>query len=237
LTGGARPGADEPGAGLPAREKIMETSYSDMAKLLRDGRRNGRIIICRGEEERAFLNAFIASSGAGNARPPEDAAGDRPDRADAVCGKCGSVRDRKKPAGSGENGVMIILNPPAMVSGMERRKYRDEATELMKKMMAAIDVDMRKCYITSLIKCDPAGPAMSPGGMFKNCEPILEAEIARVAPRVAIVMGDMRPLKRVRDRHAAVSWFAVDHPIALINNPDLKRGAWNTLKLAREAIG
>ncbi|HSV98068.1 MAG TPA: uracil-DNA glycosylase family protein [Spirochaetota bacterium] len=215
----------------------MYTDYSDIAKALRDGRRTGRITICRGEEERAFLKEFVSSPGMAGERPEQGATAGRPGRADgASCGKCGNVRDRKKPAGNGENGVMIILNPPSMVSGMERRKYREEATDLMKKMMAAIDIDIRKCYITSLIKCDPAEPTMSPGGMFRNCEPILEQEIACLAPRVVIVMGDMRPLKRVRDRHTAVSWFAVDHPIALINNPDLKRGAWNTLKLARESI-
>ncbi len=213
----------------------MDTDYSDIAKALRDGRRNGRIIICRGEEERAFLKAFVSTPGPEGGHPPQGAAAERADG--GGCDKCGTVRDRKKPAGSGENGVMIILNPPSMVSGMERRKYREEAADLMKKMMAAIEVDIRKCYITSLIKCEPADPAMSPGGMFKNCEPILEEEIARMAPRVAIVMGDMRPLKRVRDRQAAVSWFALDHPITLINNPDLKRGAWSTLKLARESIG
>jgi len=216
----------------------MNTDYSDIAKALRDGRRSGRIVICRGEDERVFIKDFISSPGTIGEQGPQCAAGERPARTDgAVCGKCGNVRDRKKPVGSGENGVVIILNLPSMVSGMERRKYREEATDLMKKMMAAIDIDIQKCYITSLIKCDPAEPTMSPGGMFKNCEPILEREIAHLAPRVVIVMGDMRPLKRIRDRHAAVSWFAVDHPIALINNPDLKRGAWNTLKLARESIG
>ena len=216
----------------------MNDTRTDIAALLRDPRFARRRVLSRDESERAFLRDFVSKTPAAAARSASagtTATTERPDG--RTCGKCGNVRDYKGPAGTGENGVMLILNPPAMVSGLERRKYRDEATTLMKKMMESIGVDIRKCHITSLIKCEPADPSLSPGGMFVNCEPILDSEIARVAPRVAIVMGDMRPLKRLRDRHAGVAWFALDHPIALINNPDLKRGAWNTLKLAREAIG
>ncbi len=214
----------------------MNDPIFDIAAILREPRNARRLVLGRDGDERAFLREFVSLPSQAGADPPgaEERRGRIEER---VCRKCGNVRDYKGPVGAGENGVMIILNPPSMVSGLERRKYRDEAAALMKKMMEAIGVDIRKCRITSLIKCEPSDPSLSPGGMFANCEAVLDSEIASVAPRVAIVMGDMRPLKRLRDRHADVAWFALDHPIALINNPDLKRGAWNTLKLAREAIG
>ena len=142
----------------------MNDTRTDIAALLRDPRFARRRVLSRDESERAFLRDFVSKTPAAAARSASagtTATTERPDG--RTCGKCGNVRDYKGPAGTGENGVMLILNPPAMVSGLERRKYRDEATTLMKKMMESIGVDIRKCHITSLIKCEPADPSLSPG--------------------------------------------------------------------------
>jgi uracil-DNA glycosylase len=72
---------------------------------------------------------------------------------------------------------------------------------------------------------------MNPSEMFRHCGDILNGEIAAVAPSIVIVMGEMVPLKKTVDANPGISWFSIDHPLTILNNPELKKPAWNTLKL------
>jgi uracil-DNA glycosylase family 4 len=220
----------------------MSDLRRDIASILR--RRGGGVLPWRGEEERSYLTGLLEDSGehrpARGARTRDDTAAGQavksiPEEI-ASCTRCQATGGKKLPFGGGENGVMIMLNPPAMMGRAERAAYRKESAELLRKMCAAIDLDVEECYVTGTVKCEPAGASLSPGAMLAQCEHILDREITETGPRVILVMGDMLPLKRLKDRHDSARWFAVEHPVALIKNPDLKKRAWNTLKLVRQAI-
>ena len=47
-------------------------------------------------------------------------------------------------------------------------------------------------------------------------------------------MGDILPLQNVVKSSSGISWFNTDHPVTLLKNPDLKRPAWETLKLVKK---
>ncbi|TAL30949.1 MAG: hypothetical protein EPN93_18955 [Spirochaetes bacterium] len=221
----------------------MDDSRRDIASILR--RRGGRSVLpWRGEDERSYLAGLLRDApGRSPERAPRGEAADAalppvksiPEEI-ASCTRCQATGGKKLPFGGGGNGVMIMLNPPAMMGRAERAAYRKESAELLRKMCAAIDLDVEQCYVTGTVKCEPAGASLSPGAMLAQCEHILDREIAETDPRVILVMGDMLPLKRLKDRHTSARWFAVEHPVALIKNPDLKMRAWNTLKLVRQAI-
>ena len=148
------------------------------------------------------------------------------------CNKCGDIISKRSPFGTGSNRVMIILNRPRLMNMNEIAAYKSESDELLKKMMKAIDLELNECYITSLIKCETNNVLIKPSDMVRNCLLILDSEIDFIKPDLAIVMGDILPLQKIVSSRKEITWFNIEHPISLIKNPELKRSAWSTLKLA-----
>ena len=148
------------------------------------------------------------------------------------CNKCSDIITKRSPFGSGSNSVMIILNRPRLINMSEISEYKSESNELLKKMMAAIGLELNECYITSLVKCETNNVLIKPSDMVRNCLHILEGEIDFIKPNLVIVMGDILPLQKIVSSRKEITWFNTEHPISLIKNPELKRSAWSTLKLA-----
>jgi len=105
---------------------------------------------------------------------------------------------------------------------------------MITKMMKAIHVDVKACYITNMIKCESQREL--PGTMFSHCQSLLAKEVELVKPLIIIVMGEMRPLQKIVKNSSGIQWFNIEHPITLIKNPELKKPAWNTLKLVKAAL-
>lgn len=191
------------------------------------------LIMCRDENERLFLKKFIKGENAPSGRDVQAAAG----TAEFMnCGRCPGIVERKKPFGSGAGRVMIILNAPRLSGKMEIEFYRADSAALLKKMAAAIDLELSTCYVTNLIKCETSDSLVKPSDMVKNCLPVLKAEIEKVDPRIILVMGEIVPLQPVVNASRGITWFNTEHSISLIKNPDLKRPAWETLKLMKKRL-
>lgn len=212
----------------------MNNSFNtDLAIVLKE--RGGRLPIARGEDELEFINRWIASDLTKNeASPPR-----KPFSIKEMikeCTKCGQVAERKYPAGTGFSRVMVILNSPRLLSRVERNLYRDESISMMKKMIELLGVNFGDVYITNLIKCEVDDALSKTSSIVKNCEEILLKEIEEISPAVAVLFGDIIPLQKIVKSTKGVYWFNIDHPVTLIKNPDLKRGAWNTLRNVKQHI-
>jgi DNA polymerase len=186
------------------------------------------------EEEREALQRWLEP----RAAKPVPATVEAPaapvdlERAIHECGLCEGTLGKKPGFGTGASGVMVVLNAPRLITAEEKRLLKGGSIDLMKKMLAAIGLGPGECYITNIIKCEPDVTA-KPSAMFRNCEPFMEREIAEMRPHTVIVMGQIIPLKKEMDARKGIRWFNTDHPVTLIKNPDLKKSAWNTLKLVR----
>lgn len=214
-------------------ESYSKKIYNDILVFLKNTNLKNRLILFRGQKERDFLMEFCGLAlnlSKSNTSPLQRT----PQGLLKTCKKCTNTIEKKSVYGKGSNGIMIIINPPLMIAAPERKKHQSQSSELLKKMLQSIEVDMEECYITSMIKCETDDSLNKPSSMFNNCSPILSAEILFIKPVIIIVMGDMLPLKKIIDDNKKISWYTVEHPIALLKNPDLKRGAWSTLKLVRE---
>jgi DNA polymerase len=131
---------------------------------------------------------------------------------------------------------MIVLNAPRYLTPSRRELYRQESVELLKKMVAAIGLDIRHCYVTNLVKCESEQVTIKPSEMVANCQPILLRELEELSPRVVLVMGEIMPLQTIIHESTGIEWFNLEHPITLINNPEHKRQAWETLKLVKRSL-
>lgn len=201
--------------------------------ILKNGMVSSGLIVCRNNDERIYLKRYLSRDGRVSNGEPELPV--KPGKT-AECSLCRGIVDRKKPFGSGINGVMVLLNAPALTSKMEIDFYRAESADLLKKMLGSIGLVFSECYITNLIKCDTADPLIKPSEMVKNCLPVLKSEIETVKPKIIIVMGEIVPLQPVVNTTRGISWFNTEHSISLLKNPDLKRPAWETLKLVKSKI-
>jgi DNA polymerase len=150
------------------------------------------------------------------------------------CGLCPDPIDRKMPVGSGVNRVMVIMNSPVMTSRSEIELFRKDSADLLKKIISTAGLILEECYITNLVKCKSGDPVMMPSRMMERCLDVLKAEMDIIRPSIVLVFGELHPLQSIVRSSGDVEWFAVDHPVALIKNPDLKRAAWNTIKLVKE---
>lgn len=154
----------------------------------------------------------------------------------STCTACPGIIERKKSVGDGSSGVMIILNAPIMMSSFEKNELRGESVEILKKIVASMNLPLPTVYITNMIKCESSDPLLKPSTQLQSCLHFLEDEIEQICPSVVIVMGDLTPLRRTRKKFINSSWFEIPHPLTLIKNPPLKREAWNTLQLIMSVL-
>jgi DNA polymerase len=192
--------------------------------ILKTGAVSSGLLVCRNDDEKVYLKRYLGRAPASSGVQPGTLNG---------CAKCPGAIEKKKPFGSGINGVMVVLNAPSLTSRMEMDFYRAESSELLKKMLGSIGLVPGECYITNLVKCDTTDLLVKPSDMVRNCLPVLKSEIESVKPGIVIVMGELVPLRPVINTTRGISWFNTEHSISLVKNPDLKRSAWETLKLIK----
>jgi uracil-DNA glycosylase family 4 len=150
------------------------------------------------------------------------------------CEKCKNIKEKKKGFGTGVNKIALILNRPVMMNRIEMNLYKTESVDLLRNMVKAIGFDLEECYTTNLIKCESDDAFTKPSDMIKNCTAILEKELNYYKPVIAIVMGEILPLQEIIKKSSGISWFNTEHPVSLLKNHDLKRPAWETLKLVKK---
>jgi len=211
--------------------KNYNTSES-ILKILRDKRLMKNTLLYRGDEELDLLINFLKPNS--EVKKILNIQDITSDFILSECKICPDIIERKNPFGSGANKVMIVLNAPRMANRIEINIHRAESVDLLKKMVSAIGLTMKECYVTNLIKCESSSAIIKPSDMVKNCTKILQKEIDIFKPELAIVMGDILPLQGIINSSKGITWFNTEHTISLIKNPELKRPAWETLKLVRK---
>ena len=215
---------------------MSELSLGTLSRILaKNAYFDKRLVICRNNDEAVFLNSWIsASEKERNLSPAGGDAMHVKEQSDLNlfirnCSKCGASLEKKTGVGSGKNGVMIILYAPRLVGKMEMQFYKKDSADMLKRITASMNLSFGECYITNMVKCESDDPFMKPSLMLSNCLSVLEAELDLVKPKLALVMGDIRPLQKIVSS-SEIFWFAFEHPISMIKNPDLKRSAWETIK-------
>src|SRR4030042_1115226 len=204
-----------------------EAIKKELSLLLRSGQLNNRLLLFRGDKEADELAALVSRNA--QARAEERESDLR--RLIEICNRCTGVEERKFGIGSGVNRVMVTLNTPQLVNLLEKKVLKKESVDLLKKIIQSAKLTFGECYITNLVKCDISDPLVKPSQVMKNCENIITREIEIIRPRIVIVFGDIIPLQKIIKESDDIFWYNIEHPITLIKNPELKRPAWNTLKL------
>ena len=149
--------------------------------------------------------------------------------------------------------VMVIGEGPGADEDATGRPFVGKAGQLLDKMLASIGLYRESnCYIANVIKCRPPGNRDPQPDETAACASFLARQIQLLQPRFILCAGRIAaqtllntstPIGKLRGKFidfkagdTAIPFLPTYHPSALLRNEDLKRPAWEDLKLLRAAI-
>ncbi|MCL2043505.1 MAG: uracil-DNA glycosylase [Treponema sp.] len=170
-----------------------------------------------------------------------------------ACELCTTRKNAVPGEGAHQPLVMVIGEGPGADEDATGRPFVGKAGQLLDKMLAAIGLSRENnCFIANVIKCRPPGNRDPQPAETAACAAFLKRQIAILEPRFILSAGRVsvqtllstgEPIGKLRGKFIdfpaadrVIPLIATYHPSALLRNEDLKRPAWEDLKLLRTAI-
>ena len=195
----------------------------------------------------------------------DDNPADLPNRADSLeliaeeirmCRNCELWKNRTNAApGEGVNQplVMVIGEGPGAEEDAQGRPFVGKAGQLLDKMLSSIGLSRTtNCFIANVIKCRPPFNRDPYPEETVSCAGFLERQILLLKPKFILIAGRVsaqtllktkEPIGRLRGKFMELKikdfvfpLFVTYHPAALLRNEELKRPAWEDLKVFRSRI-
>ncbi len=167
------------------------------------------------------------------------------------CQKCPLGQSRHQTVfadGNPNSSIMLIGEAPGSEEDRLGLPFVGKAGQLLDKMLGSIDLDRDKVYICNVLKCRPPGNRNPNDQEIENCSPYLEQQIQMVNPKIIVTLGNFATrfilkvetgISRLRGKTYQLDGRIIlptYHPSALLHNNQLKRPAWNDLKLLKSLI-
>lgn len=169
------------------------------------------------------------------------------------CDRCRLAASRKRVVrghGNSRAAVAFVGGIPEPEDEQTGRSYSGPAGELLRRIIAAMKLDVESVYITHAIKCRPPNSKDCDvdDSVCQACRRHLIAEMAHVRPRIICAMGDLAagslngsgtPVSRLRGRFfpfkssRVLATFSPEHVLA---HPSSKRMVWEDVKKIMAAL-
>lgn len=164
--------------------------------------------------------------------------------------KLASTRSNTVPGMGAENPeVMIIGEGPGEEEDRQGLPFVGRAGQLLDKMLNAIELDRNaNCFIANIVKCRPPKNRDPEQDECAACRAFLDSQIDVLQPKMILAMGRIAShnllntessLGRLRNNfyeYKNIPLLVTYHPSALLRNEDLKRPAWEDLKLFKSRL-
>ncbi|AEE16599.1 uracil-DNA glycosylase [Treponema brennaborense] len=170
----------------------------------------------------------------------------------AGCTRCQLCKTRKNTVpgiGVPNPAVMVIGEGPGADEDASGIPFVGRAGQLLDKMLASISLSRTtNCYIANIVKCRPPGNRDPLPEESEACAAFLEAQISLLKPAAILAVGRVAAqnllkttvgIGKLRGKfteYNGIPFLATYHPSALLRNEDLKRPAWEDLKLFRSGL-
>ncbi len=157
--------------------------------------------------------------------------------------------------GNPNSNIMLIGEAPGVNEDLEGIPFCGASGKLLDKMLAAIDLDRNKVYITNMVFWRPPGNRQPTFNEIEICRPFVEKHISLVSPKLIVLVGGIAAtsmlnsdfgISRLRGRfydytnqylgHNSIKAIAIFHPAYLLRQPKQKRLAWEDLKLIKSYL-
>ena len=163
------------------------------------------------------------------------------------CTRCPLSRDRRSIVfgeGAGRAALMLVGEAPRGPDDQEGRPFLGEPGRLLTDILVkGLGQSREACYLTTLVKCRPAGDRPPFSLELRTCRQFLIRQIVSIRPQVILTLGQStsqalietdQPLSRLRGRFHDFHGFSVlptYHPEDILKNADLRRPTWEDVKM------
>lgn len=173
-----------------------------------------------------------------------------------ACKNCQLSEKRTNTApGEGVNRplVMVIGEGPGQEEDAQGRPFVGKAGQLLDKMLASINLSRNtNCFIANVVKCRPPNNRDPYPEETSACARFLERQITLLKPKFILIAGRvamqtlLKTTEAIGKKRGKITELTVEdavypllvtyHPAALLRNEELKRPAWEDLKLLRSKL-
>lgn len=143
--------------------------------------------------------------------------------------------------------VMVIVD--SLNQNDSSIPFTNEAENLLDKMLNAIELDRKiNCYITNTVKCRPPINIKPKKEEILACKSFLDIQIHIMKPKMILVLGNesanaimnnewtISQMRQKVFQYKEIPLTVTYNPISLLQNPELKRPAWEDLKFFRSKL-
>lgn len=165
------------------------------------------------------------------------------------CTRCPLARTRTNViTGQGvENPLVLVIGEwPSYEDDIQGIPFAQNNGILLDKMLKAINLDKNtNCYLTYLTKCRPPQNREPSYDEQHSCLSFLEIQISLLKPKIILCMGrtpsqvllkNELPIAQLRTQsyeYNGIPLFVTYPPSSLLKNNELKKPAWEDLKLLK----
>jgi len=162
------------------------------------------------------------------------------------CTRCGLAADRQSVVfgqGAARAPLMLIGEAPREPDDAAGEPFLGEPGRLLTDIIVkGLSLNREACYLTTLVKCRPAGDRPPLPLEIRTCRPFLMRQIASIRPRVILTLGETagqalletdQPLTRLRGRFHDFRGFSLlptYHPEDILKDTNLRRPVWEDVK-------
>ena len=152
--------------------------------------------------------------------------------------------------GNPKSKIMLIGEAPGANEDQEGLPFVGRAGVLLDKMLASINLDRAKVYISNIINYRPPENRRPTDEEIKRYLPFIKRHIEIINPKILILLGstamnaligDEKVISKVRGKwmekqfgSCNTSLIVTFHPAFLMRQPAQKKMAWIDLKMIRE---
>ncbi|MCR4940038.1 MAG: uracil-DNA glycosylase [Treponemataceae bacterium] len=165
------------------------------------------------------------------------------------CRLCGGRKNTVPGTGVPQPLVLVIGEGPGADEDASGEPFVGRAGQLLDKMLAAICLDRKtNCFIANIVKCRPPNNRDPMADEADACRSFLDAQISVLKPKLILTLGRIAVqnllntttgINKLRGQffeYKGIPLLPTYHPSALLRNEDLKRPAWEDLKLFRSCL-
>jgi uracil-DNA glycosylase len=151
--------------------------------------------------------------------------------------------------GEGEPGARVAVvgespGPPDIATG---RPFMGPAGDMLGRILAAIGLQRKDCYLTNVVKMISTGDELTPD-VLNFFTPYLHRELAVVRPSVIIAFGNTptrallrtkKPISQMRGefhQYHGAQLMPTFNPAYLLRDPSKKREVWEDMKKVRDVL-
>lgn len=150
-------------------------------------------------------------------------------------------------AGPADAEIAVVGESPGSPDVLSGIPFNGPAGDLLRKILASINIDFDNCYRTNAVKFVSQGDEVTPEALAFFA-PFLRREVLAVSPRLVITLGNSptkalldtkQPISKIRGELAAFGRSTVlptFNPAYLLRDPTKKREVWQDMKKVIEFL-